>query len=224
MTYTTRGQYLEAMATCRQFAYFGVLPVWNPEEPDIDGYIHDEVVRQGHDPNTYYDGELRINKMRMAWDYARKAAAIRKSPYTMDIIQMGRFIEDINTEGFRQHPIVVGGNNGAPFKELSDLMHMYTLAIQRVDHKRINEVTIPDVNEIYHLWNQWVYLPAEERNDRVDDYFEKIRTVDDAYIVFELIHPFGDGNGRLGKILAAWISNRLENPWLPPNYFGGEVA
>lgn len=45
-------------------------------------------------------------------------------------------------------------------------------------------------------------------------------TPGEAYREFEVIHPFADGNGRVGKIIFNWLNSTLDSPIMPPNYFG----
>lgn len=41
-----------------------------------------------------------------------------------------------------------------------------------------------------------------------------------AYHDFEVIHPFGDGNGRTGKILFNYMRKKLKAPTMPYDYWG----
>ncbi len=43
------------------------------------------------------------------------------------------------------------------------------------------------------------------------------------YRCFEIIHPFEDGNGRVGKILYNWWLRRLDDPLMPPDLWGHGV-
>lgn len=43
-------------------------------------------------------------------------------------------------------------------------------------------------------------------------------TPEEAYKSFEEIHPFVDGNGRVGKIIYNWKAETLENPTFPSTY------
>jgi fido (protein-threonine AMPylation protein) len=45
-------------------------------------------------------------------------------------------------------------------------------------------------------------------------------TPDEAYLEFEEIHPFVDGNGRAGKIIFNWLADSLGDPKMPPNFWG----
>jgi hypothetical protein len=45
----------------------------------------------------------------------------------------------------------------------------------------------------------------------------------DLYLEYEHIHPFGDGNGRTGKILFNWANGTLRDPQMPDNPFNWEI-
>ena len=65
--------------------------------------------------------------------------------------------------------------------------------------------------------------PPDEIAGRFDKFFEHLpdMTALEAYREFEEIHPFWDGNGRVGKIILNWLNGTLLDPIFPPNDFWG---
>jgi hypothetical protein len=49
--------------------------------------------------------------------------------------------------------------------------------------------------------------------------FQREISVDQFYKIFEQIHPFEDGNGRVGAILYNMLNNSMDDPILPPDLF-----
>ena len=49
-------------------------------------------------------------------------------------------------------------------------------------------------------------------------------TPEEAYKEFQIIHPFEDGNGRVGKIIYNKLKNSLDNPTFPPIFFPDSPA
>ena len=66
--------------------------------------------------------------------------------------------------------------------------------------------------------------PASEVQWRMQKLIEEQRgfAPDQFYFAFETIHPFLDGNGRVGKILYNFLHGTLHDPQLPPNFWGTE--
>jgi fido (protein-threonine AMPylation protein) len=78
----------------------------------------------------------------------------------------------------------------------------------RTCNVRVGDRICPDWREVDRLINKlWSSI--------------KIYTPDEFYIEFEKIHPFVDGNGRVGKILHNWLNGTLDDPILVKDYFGG---
>lgn len=63
--------------------------------------------------------------------------------------------------------------------------------------------------------------PPQEVDGLMMKWSENLPNVspEEAYREFEEVHPFVDGNGRVGKIVFAWLRNEMESPTLPPNFF-----
>jgi hypothetical protein len=64
---------------------------------------------------------------------------------------------------------------------------------------------------------------ARDLPDRMKRWHDQLGNMspEEAYKEFELIHPFQDGNGRVGKIIYNWLKMKLHDPVMPPNFFGG---
>ncbi len=72
------------------------------------------------------------------------------------------------------------------------------------------------------------HAPTADMIDRLMKHWgEAVRgghfTPDEAYKAFEEIHPFLDGNGRVGKIIHNWMNGTLLNPVLVQDFFGHGV-
>jgi hypothetical protein len=72
------------------------------------------------------------------------------------------------------------------------------------------------VNERIGAFPQAIHFKMENLLERQNELSPEI-----WYYEFEKIHPFGDGNGRTGKILYNWLNGTLDNPVWPPDFFGG---
>ena len=62
---------------------------------------------------------------------------------------------------------------------------------------------------------EFVYIAMEDWYNRLPEL-----SPEQAYREFEEIHPFVDGNGRVGKIIFNWLNGSLLSPEWPPNFWG----
>lgn len=216
--------YLQSMKRCRQFTLINIEPVWVPASGDIDGFIQDEVVRQFHDPRLEHDGAVRIRGMKSAWWYAQKQSEGDVKPTMDDILALGMYIEpSVNSSrGFRLQNVYIGDGTGAPPGLINEMVVHLLLALPNVTPVTGREG--PHANEYRNLW-KYMDPKGTSMTDvlmrKFAELTKEIVTADDWYMCYEAIHPFGDGNGRSGKVLHNWLLGTLEEPVLVDDYFGG---
>lgn len=71
---------------------------------------------------------------------------------------------------------------------------------------RVGDRVCPSVSEVPRLMDRWMEMV-------------KGMTPEEAYKELMLIHPFVDGNGRVGKIVYNALKGSLDKPQMPPNFF-----
>jgi hypothetical protein len=194
--------YQERMSEAPQFKRFNIAPLWVPGTGDIEGFIHDEVVRQYHNTKIR-DGKSRIEWMLQAWHFALRYAD--KTPTVAHLRELGRLVEPyVNDRGYRREPVWIGGRK-APDSHFIEVMidTLFTKA-ERVDPIQGITISIEDASV-----------------GGFGDLVRRIHTADDFYLAYEWVHPWGDGNGRTGKILHNWLHGTLDEPVLVTDYFGG---
>ena len=146
-----------------------------------------------------HSGEESVYDMVNAWNYTQIWWDTPLIPSM--IARIGRLVEpQDNRNGFRKIPVYVGNISlgyieKAPWERVPELLKLL-----------LEDYYDPDLD-----WMNERMPPSHELSKTREDQF---------YFDFENIHPFVDGNGRVGKILYNYLCGTLENPILPPNFWG----
>ena len=148
-------------------------------------------VERQYHPIGTFEYRERVEWMTDAWTWAQKAADDRR-PTVEDVLFLAARIEPVlNLRGFRTADVWIGGHAGADPRDVPARVERLWSFVDQV-------------------------LPEQGRAPSDEE-----MTADDFYLEFEDIHPFADGNGRVGKVLHNWLLGTLDNPVLVYDYFGG---
>jgi Fic family protein len=140
------------------------------------------------------DTPLHVGYMVQAWEHAWTQTVIRAQPLTVALVEeIGALVApDHNLGGFRKHDVRVGYNVKMPWQQVPRAM-----------------------DNLFEAWQE----------GRLDGFTHELAgTVgppERLYYEFEEIHPFGDGNGRTGKVIYNAALGMLHAPKWPPDFFGG---
>lgn len=181
-------------------------------ELNIIKYCAEECIRQ-------QSGMISIYDMCNAWDYASSKVGKHDDDcstvmhfhgtekITPEFIEhLGSLVEpQKNYSGFRQIPIYVGSNEKMNWERVPNALAILTEQYY-AGHLNYKELTLSArSNEQWELYKYYKKAECDE---------------DIFYFEYEGIHPFRDGNGRTGKILYNYLLDRMDNPILPPNFWG----
>jgi hypothetical protein len=189
-------------------------------ELDIIEYCARECERQG-------SGEVSVYYMCNAWQWAQEkweycptcAYAYKdenaefphnriQQPINLEFIEyLGQLVEPTkNKNGFRRIPIGVDDPNlgwieKASWERVPDLLTSLLEAYYSGGLIVVDQVV-----------GDWEHRSRGHKLSKTAE--------DQFYYEYENIHPFRDGNGRTGKIIYNYLCGTLNNPIMPPNFWG----
>lgn len=169
--------------------------MFEKQQLDVIYYCAQECVRQN-------SGELSVYDMLNAWDYAQGHYNFNHQRISLNFIEsIGQRVDPTkNGGGFRTIPIFVGNSvmgyvEKAPYWEVPNRLGFLI--------------------EAYYDNRLWAAGDEGYMQNKLSQSAE-----DEFYYQYENIHPFRDGNGRSGKILYNYLKGTLDNPVMPPNFWG----
>lgn len=138
------------------------------------------------------DGPLHVAHMLAAWEHAWTQHVVRNRPLSPELIQeIGALVApEKNLGGFRRYGVRVGLDVKPDWESVP---RQVAMLCEAWNEGRFDGFTHPFAGEVG---------PAERW------YFE-----------MESCHPFGDGNGRVGKISYNMLRGTLDDPIWPPSFW-----
>ena len=139
------------------------------------------------------DTPLHVAYMVQAWEHTWTQTVLKAKPLSVGLIEeIGAIVApEHNSGGFRRYGVRVGASIKMPYENVPRAM--------------------------VNLCEAWV-------EGRIDGFVHPIAgavgPAEHLYYEFEdAIHPFGDGNGRVGKIIYNSIQGTLDDPLWPPMFW-----
>lgn len=123
----------------------------------------------------------------VVWNYIVKQKTLTKTNIlrTHKLLMLGQPLEFSKKGAWRKEKVWIGGHEAKPWYAIPDLMDGWVLA---VNNSLIDKYVVYDK--------------------------QKEGIVKSMHIAFESIHPFVDGNGRMGRILMNWQRVKMGLPIL----------
>jgi len=144
----------------------------------------DEFLKESNAIEGVYD-EDSLDQAKYAWEYLEKQKEITSGVVLKahKILMLHQPLKPNEKGYFRRCQVWIGGREGAIYHKVPDLMDQWVL--------NANDVIINGKNE-----------PKDFLRDLIKQ----------QHVKFEEIHPFLDGNGRVGRLLMLWQMTKCGLP------------
>lgn len=124
-------------------------------------------------------------------------------------IKQSNKIEDVGDEGFADSMKAWEYLSNVLIIEAVDILECHRIVMQTLDPRIAGEIRNCSVRV-----GQFIKSHFSIIKETLPDVIEQLNGVDpkQAHIAFEMLHPFEDGNGRVGRLLYFWQRMRLGLP------------
>jgi len=198
-----------------ELAVFQKLLDMHKEDATVYSLVQWQIIKYcAEECKRQHSGEMSVYDMVNAWSFVRERQ-LEDWDYnykltTPFIEAIGKLVEPIdNAKGFRTIPIGVTDGFGGWIEKAQwqEVPRLVTLLLESY-----YEGTLYDPEDANYYGGREAPTGVMPLAKSAEDQF---------YYEYENIHPFVDGNGRSGKILYNYLLGTLDNPQMPPNFWGG---